>query len=158
MFMEKWPVNYLPDIPGVQRDGPRFPFSRATEVERLAIIKCSTARSNLASSYLVPEWAELPLKPIEHLTVIRDNRHTGSLCSFQEKKYRGDRFCQNHETLEGTLVYGQRKFCHRCWGKETTSKFKPQPSAWNTVITAIIKIVFCFYYFKILNTNTEGTT
>ena len=32
----------------------------------------------------------------------------------------------------------------------------PLPSP--TVITTIIKTVFCFYYLKFLNTNTEGTT
>lgn len=91
--MEKCSNNYLPDIPGVQRDSPRFPFSGATEVERFAVVKRSTAGSNLASSYLVPQRAELPLKPIEHLTVIGDNRHTGSLCGFRAKKYRGERLC-----------------------------------------------------------------
>lgn len=90
---EVYQINYSPDTPGVQRDSPCFPFPGAIEVERFAIIQCSTASSNLASSYLIPQRAELPLKPIEHLTVIRDVRHTGSLCSFQEKKYTGERLC-----------------------------------------------------------------
>lgn len=85
-------MNYLPDIPGVQRDSPRFPFPRAIEVEGFAVVKRPTARSNLASGYLVPQRTELPLKPIEHLTVIRHIRHTGSLCGFREKKHTGERF------------------------------------------------------------------
>lgn len=114
------PINCLPDIPGVQRDSPRFSFPRATEVERFAIIKRSTAGSNLASCYLVPQRAEFPLKPIEHLTVIRYIRYTGSLCSFREKKYIGERLCWNHYTLEGTFGAWANEAFHRCQGKETT--------------------------------------
>lgn len=93
MFTEKCTGIYLPDIPGVQRDSPCFPFPRAIEVERPAVVQCSTASAHLASCYLVPQRAELPLKPVEHLTVIRDVGHTGSLCGFREKKYTAERLC-----------------------------------------------------------------
>lgn len=50
-------INNLPDIPGVQWDSPGFPFPKAIEVERPAVVEGSTAGPNLASSYLVPQRA-----------------------------------------------------------------------------------------------------
>lgn len=106
-------MDYLPDIPGVQRDSPSFPSPRATEVEGFAIVKCPTARSHLASGDLVPQRTELPLKPIVHLPVIRHIRHTGSLCSFREKKHMGRDFveilscCKEHSSSWAKKTFAQ---------------------------------------------------
>lgn len=66
------PASTSPDIPGVQGDSPCFPLPRAVEVERPAVVQRPTACAHLAAGDLVPQWAELPLEPIEHLAVVGD--------------------------------------------------------------------------------------
>lgn len=56
-------------------------------------------------------------------------------------------------------VHGQKKHCHRCQGKETTSKFE-SPNHLSEIQPSLLtsKTLFCSYNFKFLNRETSGTT
>lgn len=108
MLRRSVPIDNLPDIPGVQRHCPGFPFPKAIEVEGSAVIESPTTGPNLTSCYLVPQWAQLPFKPIEHLTVVGDVWHTGPLGSFRENKCRS--FVRITKCDKIRLIYGQGEF------------------------------------------------